>query len=184
MRFWLIGPNTQQVKGLSLKFGRRSRNEDVVWRSLTRHSSHKEHVLTDLTQALSPQTRGRNRTTLALFGGSLVVAVILTGCTGGATPEPLPSGFPTSVPLISEQIQESDTMGAGWTVTVTVAGEDEQEAALAQLEKKGFVVIGESGADASDKTYSLANDEYSVRLGFGKTDAGYTVTYTIAGRVN
>jgi hypothetical protein len=30
--------------------------------------------------------------------------------------------------------------------------------------------------------YSLANDTYSIRLGFGKTADGYTVDYAVAPR--
>lgn len=133
------------------------------------------------TSDSSPQTRGRYRTTLAVLAGSFALVAALTGCTGGAQPEPLPSGFPTSIPLISEEITDADTMGKAWTATVKVAGEDEQKAALKKLTDKGFVVIGESGK-GSTKTYSLANDKYSVRLGFGKNDDGYTVSYTIARR--
>ena len=141
-------------------------------------TSHKEPVLEQSTPTISP----RLRTSFAILGGTLALVATLTGCTGTAKPAPLPSGFPTSIPLISNQVKEADTMGKAWTATVTVGSEADQKAALTKLTDNGFVVIGQSGAKAGSTSYSLADQTYSVRLGFGKNDAGYTVSYTIARR--
>lgn len=140
--------------------------------------------MTHPTQVSTPRIHKTIRLSLAPLGASLALAAFLTGCAGGATPEPLPSGFPTSVPLVSERVVAADAMGAGWTAIVKVSGEDEQKASLEQMTDEGFAVIGESGSDAADKTYSLANEKYSVRLAFGQNDDGYTVGYTIAQRIN
>lgn len=82
----------------------------------------------------------------------------------------------------TDPVTAAHKAGASWRVTVSVDGEEGQRRALKTLTDSGFIVIGKSGSTSSDRTYSLANKDYSIRLGFVKDDTGYAVSYGVASR--
>jgi hypothetical protein len=113
----------------------------------------------------------------------MLLLTALAGCAAtGPAAASLPTDFPTAIPLASSSITDADALGSSWTAKVSVDGAKGQAAALEKLRDKGFAVIGASGATASDRTYSLANANYSVRLGFEKSEHGYFVSYTVSER--
>lgn len=126
----------------------------------------------------SPRTPRRHRLLAALAGALVVTA--LAGCTPTASVS-LPKGFPTAVPVASQELTASGKTGAAWNVTVKVADAAAQQAALTKLTTKGFAVIGSAGA-GDRKSYSLADATYSVRVGFERDGDDYLVTYGVAPR--
>ncbi|MFF1574588.1 hypothetical protein ACFVWR_17745 [Leifsonia sp. NPDC058292] len=139
-----------------------------------------------MTAIASIPTRTKARTTpaarvLAALSG-IAVVIALAGCTGGVETVDLTKGFPASaVPIAEGDIIASAKSGVAYNATVQVEDEKAQQAALSQLKKKGFVVIGTSAATNST-AYSLASAEYSVRLGFEKSKGTYSVTYGVSPR--
>ena len=115
--------------------------------------------------------------------GTLLIGA-LAGCSGGAghPTESLPKGFPTAVPVATTSVVSSEKAGDAWAVKVKVDGDKGQQAALQKLKDKGFVVIGTSGANSADRTYSLANSSYSVRIGFERSKGDHFVTYGVSAR--
>ncbi|WP_349827332.1 hypothetical protein [Brevibacterium litoralis] len=112
--------------------------------------------------------------------GLAVMALALVGCSRA-----VPRDFPDEVPLVTGDVLELQELGDGWSF-VSEAGADELEAALSALQDAGFEVIGSTGIDEETggtepgAAYSLANPDYSVRLGVSAN--GEHLTYGVAER--
>ncbi|GAA2010486.1 hypothetical protein [Brevibacterium samyangense] len=120
---------------------------------------------------------------MALLIGFLFIgmALLLSACGGPR----VPSDFPEEVPLQSTEVVSESDLGDGWAFE-TGAPASDLDAALASLEEAGFQVIGRTGIDEETgeaepgAAYSLANAEYSVRLGVSAD--GEHLTYGVAPR--
>lgn len=126
------------------------------------------------------------RTPAAMAGAALAAALLLSGCSNAPAPGPtatghgLPSGFPTAVP-VAQPVESGSHDRGSWRARSVVADSEAQQKALKKLEAAGFVVIGQTG-DGDERTYSLADGTYSVRLGFERDGDDYVVTYGVSPR--
>lgn len=121
----------------------------------------------------------RRRTTLAL--AALALSAGLAGCSGAAGAA-LPSDFPAAVTVAEGTVLAAEQRDGAWTVNVKLDRNDTRQAALERLTGAGFAITGESGEHGNDRVYSLANDEYSVRLGISTIDGEDLLNYTVAER--
>lgn len=98
----------------------------------------------------------------------------------------LPDGFPSQaeLPLVDGELaQATQPTGSQAEVIVRVAGEAQQEAALAELRAAGYRVIGSDGSGPVGTVTSLSGDTQAVRVEFGQdADGTFTVTYLVSPR--
>ncbi|TDP93518.1 hypothetical protein EDF62_1499 [Leucobacter luti] len=119
----------------------------------------------------------------AAAAAGLVLVALLAGCSGatGSSAE-LPADFPTAVTVADGTVSAAAKKDNAWTASVQLDRDDTRQSVLDQLAEDGFTVIGQSGAHGNDRVYSLANDDYSLRLGVTTVDGNDVLNYTVAKR--
>lgn len=128
---------------------------------------------------------------------SLLAAPALTGCsvqgliknaTGGQVDVggsgSKPSDFPSNIPLVDGKIIAGAGLGSGaekiWNVTVEVTGSNPLPGIKSELEGAGFSTEGNldlSGEEGG--TLFLTDDTFGIAVVVGKSDANWTVNYTV-----
>lgn len=132
------------------------------------------------TQKHTPKTRRSTGRALMLLTGAALVAV-LAGCTGTGAAE-VPADFPSAVQVPAGTVNAAAKADGAWTVSVTLDKDDSRQAALEMLTGAGFAVIGDQGANTNDRVYSLADEDYSVRVGVTTVGGQDVLNYTVAER--
>ena len=144
-------------------------------------------------------TRTRRISTAIAIATALVLAPMLSGCsglegiieqaTGGevdVSMGSLPDGWPAEVPVIEGQIlfggtADTDDGTPGWNVTIKVESETAFDAIAADLTGAGFEAVDAGELDGGDTITSGAfkNDNYGVLVAVTGSEGNFVANYTV-----